>query len=296
MDPAPPECRSLAGGASARAFVLRTAVVGLLWLLLAAAGAWGLVFRPAQGMDVMAAEREADICEGFLAAEMARLRATALDWANWDDLEAYLKNPEEKFAVENVTQSALRNLDIDGMLLVKKDGNLQRREVTGIARSLYMGSANFLGRIAPLRALATEKGASSAMIGSAGHLYVVAAAPVLGTDGAGPDSGEVIVFRIVTDAVLGNHPGIKGANISLLPPDVEALETSIEGRRPLDTGAVVTRVLGGPDGAEAARLQVYRDDSHVVVARRAALFFVAAGILLGVSVYAVGAGYVPARR
>lgn len=296
LNPASPERRPVGGGASPRADVVRVVAVALVWLSLAAVGAWWLVFLPAQRMDVMAAEREADICEGFLAAEMARLRATALDWANWDDLEVYLQNPEDRFAVENVTQAALRNLDIDGMLLVKKDGNLQRREVTGIARSLYMGSANFLGRIAPLRALAAENGASSAMIGSAGHLYVVAVAPVMGTDGAGPASGEVIVFRIVTDAVFGNHPGIKGANIALLPPDVEALETSMEGRRPVDAGAVVTRVLYGPDGAEAARLQVSRDDSHAVVARRAALFFVAAGVLLGVGVYAVGVGYVPARR
>jgi len=247
-------------------------------------------------MDEMAAEREADICQGFLAAEMARLRATALDWANWDDLETYLQNPEEKFAVENVTQAALRNLDIDGMLLVKKDGSLQRREVTGIARPLYMGSANFLQRIASLRAFAVEKGASTAMIGGAGHLYIVAAAPVLGTDGAGPASGEVIVFRIVTDAVLGNHPGIKGALISLLPPDVEALETSMEGERAVESGVVVTRVLDSPDGMEAARLRVYHSSSHAEVARRAALFSVAAGILLGVGIYALAAGYVPARR
>jgi sensor domain CHASE-containing protein len=263
-------------------------VAAAFWLLLVAAGAWWLVFLPAQRMDVLAAEREADICEGFLAAEKARLKATSLDWANWDDLEGYLQNPEEKFAVENVTQAALRNLDIDGMLLVKKDGDLQRREVTGVARSLYMGSANFLERIASLRALAAQNGAVSALIGNAGHLYVVAVAPVLGTDAAGPSSGEVILFRIVTDAGLSNQLGVKGANVALLPADAQPIHASLEGEAVISPGVLVSRALTGPDGAEVARLQVYHQNSHAEVARRAALFFVVAGVLLGVAIYAVG--------
>lgn len=287
VNPASPERRSVGGGAFSRAVLVRMLAVGLVWLLLAAVGAWLLVFRPAQRLDVLAAEREADICEGFLATEMARLRATSLDWANWDDLERYLQNPEEEFAVENVTQSALRNLEIDGMLLVKKDGNLQRREVTGPARSLYMGSANFLERIDALRALAAEKGASAAMIGNAGHLYVVAVAPVLGTDGSGPASGEVIIFNILTDAELSSRPGVEGANISLWPADVQPMQTSLEGQPVPVSSAVVTRALTGPDGVEAARLQVSHEDSHAAVARRAALFFAAAGVLLVVAVYVV---------
>ena len=270
--------------------VSRAWAAGIVWLLLAAAGARWLVFLPAQELDARAAEREADICEGFLATEMSRLRATSLDWANWDDLERYLQNPEDKFAVENVTLSALRNLDIDGMLLLRQDGTLQRREVTGLARSLYMGSANFLGRIAPLRALAAEKGASSALIGNAGHLYVIATAPVLGTDAAGPSSGEVILFRIVTDTALSNHPGIKGTPVALLPPDSQLLPASVDGQRASARGAVAERVLTGPDGRETARLMFYHEATHAGTARRAVLFFAAAGVLLAVGVYGAGLG------
>jgi sensor domain CHASE-containing protein len=300
MNSAPRERRFVAGGVSSRAAVLRVVALGSVWLLLAAAGSWWMVFLPAQRMDVRAAEREADICEGFLQTEMARLRATSLDWANWDELERYLQNPEEKFAVENVTQSALRNLDIDGMLLVKSDGDLQRREVTGVARSLYMGSANFLERIASLRARASEKGAAAAMIGNAGHLYIVAVAPVLGTDAKGPSSGEVIIFRLVTDADLSNHQGVKGANVVLLPADVQPIQTNLEGKTGLSSGVVVTRAITGPDGAEVALLQVYHNDTHAELARRAVLFSVVAGVLLAVGVFAVGAvrstRYLPARR
>jgi len=217
---------------------------------------------------------------------MARLRATSLDWANWDDLERYLQTSEEKFAIENVTQAALRNLDVDGMLLVKKDGNLQRREVTGPNKSLYMGSENFLDRIAPLRALAAEKGASSAVIGNVGHLYVVAVAPVLGTDGAGPSSGEVIVFSIVTDADFANQPGIEGATVALLPPDTEPLAKTLDGDPAQSTMPVMARPLIGQGGAEVARLLIYHDDTHSAVARRAALFFASAGVLLAVTLYA----------
>ena len=270
--------------------VSRAWAAGVGLFLLAAAGAWWLVFLPAQELDARAAEREADICEGFLATEMSRLRATSLDWANWDDLERYLQNPEDKFAVENVTQSALRNLEIDGMLLLRQDGSLQGHEVTGLARSLYMGSADFLGRIAPLRALAAEKGASSALIGNAGHLYIIAAAPVLGTDAAGPSSGEVILFRILTDAALGNHPGIKGTPVALLPPDSQLLSARVDGQRAPAHGAMADRVLTGPDGRETARLMVYHEGSHDETARRALLFFAAAGVLLAVGVYAVVAG------
>jgi len=245
-----------------------------------------LVFRPAQRLDLQAAEREADVCQGFLATEMARLRATALDWANWDDMERYLQNPEEPFAVENVTQAALTNLDIDGMLLVKKDGGLQRREVAGPNRSLYMGSAIFLERAAGLRARAAAEGVSAALLGAAGHLYVVAAAPVLGTDAGGPSAGEVIVFSIVTDADLGNHPGIKGTTVALLPAGAEPLGKSIDGVVQTAGGPVVIRVLAADDGSEAGQLLIYHLDSHALVARRAALFFASAGVLLAVALYA----------
>lgn len=258
----------------------------IVWLLFAAAGAWFLVFLPAHELDLRAAQREADVCEGFLATEMARLRATALDWANWDDLERYLQKPEEKFAVENVTQPGLRNLDIDGMLLLRADGQLQRREVAGPNKSLYMGSANFLERTAPLRALAAEKGASASVIGGAGHLYVVAAAPVLGTDATGPASGEVVVFSIVTDADLGNHPGLEGATVVLLPPGAEPLGKNIDGDQAQIRGPTVTHLLTGHDGAEAAQLLVYHEDTHAELARRAALFFAAAGVMLAVTLYA----------
>lgn len=265
--------------------VVRIFAVGIVWLFFAAAGAWFLVFRPAHQLDLQAAQREAEICQGFLDTEMARLRATSLDWANWDDVERYLQNPEEKFAVENVTQGALRNLDVDGMLLVKKDGNLQRREVTGPNKSLYMGSANFLERIAPLRALAAEKGASSAVIGNAGHLYIVAVAPVLGTDATGPSSGEVIIFSIVTDADLGNQPGIKGATIALLPPGAEPLAKTLDGDPAQSTTPVVARTLTGQDGAEVAQLLIYHNDTHSGLAGRAALFFALAGVFLAVMLY-----------
>jgi sensor domain CHASE-containing protein len=264
----------------------RIAAIVAVWLFFATAGAWWLVFLPAQRLDVQAAQREADVCEGFLAAEMARLRATALDWANWDDLERYLQTPQEAFAVENVTQNALRNLDIDGMLLVKKDGSLQRREVAGPNQSLYMGSANFLERTAPLRALAAEKGASASVIGSAGHLYVVAAAPVLGTDATGPSSGEVVVFSIVTDADLGNYPGIEDASITLLPPGTEPLAKNTDGDPAQIRGPMVTHPLTGHDGTEAAQFLIYHEDTHAELARRAVLFFAAAGVLLAVMLYA----------
>lgn len=266
--------------------ITRYFAIGIVWLFLVSAGAWLLVFQPAQKLDLQAAEREADVCQGFLATEMARLRATALDWANWDDMERYLQNPEEKFAVENVTQPGLRNLDIDGMLLVKKDGNLQRREVAGPNRSLYMGSAMFLERTAGLRARAVAEGVSAALVGAAGHLYVVAAAPVLGTDATGPSAGEVIVFSIVTNADLGNHPGIKGTSVALLPAGAEPLGKSVDGVDHSLSGPVVTRALAGYDGSETAQLLVYHVDSHALVAQRAALFFAAAGVLLGVALYA----------
>jgi hypothetical protein len=298
MIPVAPERRSASVRPSAAPRLPRVLSVVAVWIVFVAAGAWWLVLRPAQQLDRLAAEREADICEAFLDAEMSRLRATALDWANWDDLENYLLDPQDEFAVENVTQTALRNLDIDGMLLVKKDGALQRREVAGPNRSLYMGSAVFLKRIADLRARAAQESAASALVGEAGHLYVVAAAPVLGTDATGSRSGEVIVFSIVTNADLGDRPGLEGSTISLLPPDTQLVETGPDGGKPLVDEVVVTRAITGPDGSAEAQIVVRHAGTQAELARRAALYFTAAGVLLAVGLYAFccaaprGAGHV----
>jgi len=288
---ASPQRRSTAGFAQKSWFNARTAAVFAVWLVLAGIGAWMLVFVPAMESDRKSAEREADIFEGFLATEMARLRATSLDWANWDDLEKYLLDPEkDAFAVENVTQAALQNLDIDGMLLIKPDGQLQRREVTGPNKSLYPGSDVFLERIAPLRALAKEKGASSSIFGGEGHLFVVAVAPVLGTVGAGPASGEVIVFSLITDAELSNRPGIKGAEIALLPPKAEALEVATDGRRPLGQDCVVVRSIKSHEGTEAVQVLVHLSASHFELAKRAAIYFAMASLLLAVTLCAACSG------
>ncbi len=278
--------RPVSGLGSSAWFAPRFALAFLLWLALTAAGAWFLVFRPAEELDLKAAEHEADICESFLATEMERLRAVSLDWANWDDLEKYLLDPEDKFAVENVTQVALRNLDIDGMLLVKKDGQLQRREVTGPNKSLYPGSNVFLERTAPLRSLALQEGASVSVLGGAGHIFVVAVAPVLGTDAAGPASGEVIVFSLLTDAELSSRPGIKGAKISLFPAGTQALEIDANGSRPRVSTSVATRSIKSRDGSEAGRLRVEHHASHEHLAKRSALFFAAAAVLLFVVLFA----------
>lgn len=288
---ASPQRRSTAGFPQKSWLNTRTAAVFAVWLVLAGIGAWMLVFVPAMESDLRSAEREADICEGFLATEMARLRATSLDWANWDDLEQYLLDPEnDAFAVENVTQPALQNLDVDGMLLVKPDGQLQRREVTGPNKSLYPGSAVFLERIASLRALAREKGAASSIFGGEGHLFVVAVAPVLGTDATGTASGEVIVFSLITDAELGNRPGIKGVDIELLPAKAEALDVATDGRRPRGQDRVVVRSIKSQEGTEAAQVRVHHFASHFELAKRAALYFAMAALLLAVTLCAACGG------
>jgi len=288
---ASPQRRSTAGFAQKSWFNAKTAAVFAVWLVLAGIGAWMLVFVPAMESDLKSAEREADICEGFLATEMTRLRATSLDWANWDDLEQYLLDSEnDGFAVENVTQTALQNLDIDGMLLIKPDGQLQRREVTGPNKSLYPGSAVFLERIVPLRVLAREKGATSSIFGGEGHLFVVAVAPVLGTDATGAASGEVIIFSLITDAELSNRPGIKGADIELLPPKAEALEVATDGRRPLGQDCVVVRSIESHEGTEVAQVRVHHFASRFESAKRAAIYFAMAALLLAVTLCAACSG------
>jgi hypothetical protein len=94
----------------------------------------------------------------------------------------------------------------------------------------------------------------------------------------------------LTDAALGNHPGIKGTPVALLPPDSQLLSARVDGQRAPAHGAMAERVLTGPDGRETARLMVYHEGSHDETARRALLFFAAAGVLLAVGVYAVVAG------
>jgi len=270
-------------------------MLALAAFLLAAIGGVEIWVRPlAVAADQQHAEEQADICQGYLLDQLARLQVTALDWANWDAMRAHLAERDAAFAEENLTLLALNNLELDGMLLLDAGGRVVNALVEGSRQFLFPGHEKFLQRLpAPRSKQLSEEGAVTSVVAGDGHLFLVAAAAARGSDGRGVSTGEVVVFRTVTDADLNRRPGVQGARAQLLPSTVTPVAAAGD-----DGWTSVSRLLHCAHGSTVAQLDVRTPSTHQALLQRASA--VVAGMVAAAAVLIFGGALIwrqiPRRR
>src|ERR1700739_4946938 len=54
------------------------------------------------------------------------LEVTAADWGNWDDVYRYVQAPNESFVRTNITPVALKQLQVDAVMIADLDGKVVR--------------------------------------------------------------------------------------------------------------------------------------------------------------------------
>jgi two-component system, NtrC family, sensor kinase len=130
------------------------------------------------------------------------LEVTTADWGNWADVYQFVQSPETSFVTANITAVAMKQLQVNAILIVDLDG----RYVLSSARSLESGEPidlNLAARTAlpgdfPWRKNLLDGKPARGLLRTNHGVMMIAAAPVLDGSGTGQALGMVLMGRLLT--------------------------------------------------------------------------------------------------
>ena len=141
-----------------------------------------------------------------------RLALSATDWGNWADTYRFVQDHNRGYIADNITNVALKELNVNAMLVVDLDGNF----VLGSELDLKSDQPldlDFVARKAlpadfPWRANLRDGRPAKGLIQTNRGILMMAASPVLDGSGRGPARGMVMMGRLLTAveiARIGNQ-------------------------------------------------------------------------------------------
>jgi two-component system, NtrC family, sensor kinase len=130
------------------------------------------------------------------------LEVTAADWGNWSDVYHFVQSPSAEFLNANITPVALKQLQVNSLLIADPHGNL----VLSSSRDLEAGTSldiDFADRHAlpddfPWRQNLADGKPARGLIQTNHGIMMIASAPVLDGSGSGAPLGMVIMGRLLT--------------------------------------------------------------------------------------------------
>jgi len=173
--------------------------------LLAGAGVIHWVLSPAfERLEQKQALTNVKRVEKALKSEGEDVDQKLHDWTNWDDTNDFVRNRTAGYVEGNLNATSLGNLDLTFMAFYDLDGN-----------PVWTGSYDAAsGRIVPLQEMTdraiyapllstsqTRREVSGLSILKSGN-YLIAARPVLNSQGDGPVAGTLVFGRRLDDVLL----------------------------------------------------------------------------------------------
>jgi sensor domain CHASE-containing protein len=144
-----------------------------------------------------------------LDVSLDSLELTAADWGNWDDVYRYVQAPSEAFVRTNITPIALKQLQVDALMIADLDGNVVLSSAgVGPVSGLDFAAFKRLPADFPWRENLAAGKPAQGLIRTNRGLMMIAAAPVLDGSGGGKHLGMVIMGQLLTSRnvrALGAH-------------------------------------------------------------------------------------------
>ena len=135
---------------------------------------------------------------------LENLQLTAADWGNWEDVYRFVQSPGEAFVSANITPVAMKQLQVNAMLIVDLSGgyvlSAARNLDTGEPMELDFMSRKSLPEDFPWRAHLADGRAARGLVSTNRGVMMIAAAPVLDGSGRGRPLGMVIMGKLLTPA------------------------------------------------------------------------------------------------
>lgn len=244
-----------------------------------------------------AAEVEASLSRGdrALKLQVDQLALTAKDWGSWTDTYRFIRTQSPAYAEANLPANVLDDLDVDFMVYVDRDGNVVRDVVADDPQAGKRGTprVDISKVVAPMtRAASRARGAAvSGVVSLPQGPALVAAHPILRSDGSGPSRGTFLLGALVGRERLQTVGAVVGHDVSLTGIGGDGSAGASRARSalaggsdmavaPIDSDTVAGySVLDGVDGRPALMLSVEQPRTSFMLARQSGLYLLAAVVI-----------------
>ncbi len=186
-----------------------------------------IFFQSAEFMETHFMMADVNRAISSLSADLGRLNATAMDWAQWDETYAFVQGRDPAFVSTNLGDSTITEIganvilffDAGGQFVYGKAVDLQSDKAVPVSPELL---ADFAAHPETLQ----HPGPADArvgLLGVPGDPLLVASQPILTSQRQGPVRGTVILGRYLDAAELAALSGQDQTNLSCLYLDDPAL-------------------------------------------------------------------------
>ncbi len=199
-------------------------IAGIFVILgLAALTVGKLVIMPSfaqlERVDARTAMRRIDHA---LSETLAQVAVASMDWGNWADTYRFVEDRNPQFVSANITAVALKQLDVNALLIVSEGGKVLLARDDDLATDRPLG-LDLTARAAlpndfPWRASQLDGHAVKGLLRTNKGILLLAAAPILDGNGGGPARGMVLMGRLLGTAALHGIADQAQANLAMLPP------------------------------------------------------------------------------
>jgi PAS domain S-box-containing protein len=179
-------------------------------------------------LSVASLEKEAareDLTRTYslIDADLARLSAMAIDWAQWDATYYYLAGKDPSYPGSNVIPETLRDLAINVMLFSDTSGKLRLEMAYGLADAKTVPVPKMLEELSRERGAAcagvSKPATSSGILMVDGKPMLLACSAVLKSDMTGPSMGSLIVGSYLEETQLIRIAAKLGEPVEIYPAD-----------------------------------------------------------------------------
>ncbi len=150
-----------------------------------------------------------------------RLALSAADWGNWDDTYRFVVDHNPDYVRANVTTVGLKQLQVNAMLVVDAAGSVVMSSDLDLTSerplSIDFATRTELPADFPWRANLRDARPARGFLQTNRGIMMIAAAPVLDGNGAGPQRGMVILGRLLSAAEIQRIGSQAQALLSIAP-------------------------------------------------------------------------------
>src|SRR6267142_5162967 len=169
-----------------------------------------------------------------------RIAVSATDWGNWVDTYRFMQDRNPEFIKTDITNVALRQLNINVMLILDLDGSVLASKSLELKSDrpleLDLAARKALPIDFPWRANLRAARPARGLMATNRGILMLATAPVLDGNGGGPVRGMIAMGRLLSASDVRNIGAQAQADLTLLAAG------AIQGREQLLESDDVTRV------------------------------------------------------